>query len=91
MVPSSMIAVAADGKCLTCGAFSLGEFIADYFGGLSVSPRRGDVGATFMGSTHSGASTLRWAMIGDSAKEFLTVPSREGSFGLPTPRRLRSW
>jgi hypothetical protein len=61
MVPSSMIFVAAYGECLTCGGFSLSEtvrpgsfeFIADYFRGLSLSPRRGDSGAAFMGSTHS--------------------------------------
>jgi hypothetical protein len=53
MVPSSVIVIAVDGECLTCGAFSLGEtvhlrnfkFITDYFGGLSYSPRRGDAGA----------------------------------------------
>jgi hypothetical protein len=28
-----------------------------------------------------------WAMIEDSAKEFLTASSWEGSFGLPSPRR----
>jgi hypothetical protein len=48
MVPSSAITVSADGEHLTCGGFSLGEtvhlgsfdFIADYFGGLNLSPRR---------------------------------------------------
>jgi hypothetical protein len=50
---------------LTCGGFSLGvtvrlgnfEFIANYFGGLSLSHRRGDSGTAFMGSTHSQASS----------------------------------
>jgi hypothetical protein len=59
MVPSSSIAVTAD------GGFSLGEpvhlgnfeFIADYFGSLSLSPRRGNESAIFMGSTRSEAST----------------------------------
>jgi hypothetical protein len=95
MVPSSLIAVTADSECLTCGGFSLSEtfhlgnfkFITDYFGGLSLSPWRGDAGAALMGPTHSGASTLWWTKIGDSAEEFLTPPSREGSFGLPSPRR----
>jgi hypothetical protein len=67
MVPSSVITVAADGECLTCGGFFLGEtirlgsfeFIADYFDSLSLSLRRGDSGATFMGSTHSGTPSLR--------------------------------
>jgi hypothetical protein len=65
MVPSSSIVIAADSKSLTCGGFSLGEpvclgnfeFIADSFSGLSLSPRRGDEGAAFVGPTHSGAST----------------------------------
>jgi hypothetical protein len=95
MVPSSVIIVAADGEHLMCGGFSLGEtvrlgnfeFIADYFGGLSLSPRRGDLGAAFMGSTCSRVSTLRRAMIGDSTRELLMKPSREGSFSLPSPRR----
>jgi hypothetical protein len=46
MVPSSVITSAADGECLTCGGFSLGEpihlgnfeFITAYFGGLSLCP-----------------------------------------------------
>jgi hypothetical protein len=95
MVPSFVITVAADGEQLTCGGFSLSEtvrlgnfeFIADYFDGLSLSPRRGDAGTAFMGSTQSGAPTPRWAMIEDSVEEFLMVSSREGSFGHPSPRR----
>jgi hypothetical protein len=50
MASSSVITLFADGERLTCGGFSLGEtvqlgnfeFIVDYFGGLSLSPRRGD-------------------------------------------------
>jgi hypothetical protein len=95
MVPSSTITIIADGECLTCSGLSLGEtvrlgnfeFIPDYFGGLRLSPRRGDEGAAFMGSTHSRASTPRWAMIEDSAKEFPLASSGKGSFGLPSPRR----
>jgi hypothetical protein len=95
MVLSSAIAIAADGESLTCDGFSLGKtvclrnyvFIADYFGGLSLSPRRGDEGATFTGSTHSRASTPWRAMIEDSANKFLMASSGEGSFGLPYPRR----
>jgi hypothetical protein len=95
MVSLSTIIVAADGERLTCSEFSLGEtihlgnfeFTADYFGGLSLTPRRGDACATSMGSTRNGASTLRWAMIEDSTEEFLTTSSGEGSFGLPSPRR----
>jgi hypothetical protein len=94
-VPLSAIAIAADSKRLMCGGFCLGEivclgnfeFIINYFGGLTLSPRRGNTGVTFMGSTHSGASTPRRAMIGDSTDEFLMVPSGEGCFGLLSPRR----
>jgi hypothetical protein len=65
MVPSSAIAIAANDEHLTCGGFSLSdtvhlgnfEFIADYFSGLSLSPRRDDTHTAFIGSTHSGAST----------------------------------
>jgi hypothetical protein len=95
MLPSSVILIAANGKHLACVGFSLGEtvclgnfeFIADYFGDLSLSPKRGNVGASFMGSTGRGASTLQWAMIEDSTEEFLTTSSGEGSFGLPSFRR----
>jgi hypothetical protein len=85
MVPSSSITIAADSEHLTCGRFSLGEpvhlgnieFIADYFGGLSLSPRRSDEGAIFVGSTRIGASTPQQAMIEDSAEEYLTASSEE--------------
>jgi hypothetical protein len=95
MVPSSSIAVAADGEHLTCGGFSLGEsvhlrnfeFIVDYFSGLSLSPRRGDEGPAFVASTHNDASTLQWAMMEDSTEEFLTASNGEGSFSHPSPRR----
>jgi hypothetical protein len=50
MIPSAMITVAADGERLMCGGFFIGEtvrfgnfeLIAEYFGDLSLSPRRGD-------------------------------------------------
>jgi hypothetical protein len=97
MVPSSSITVAVDGECLTCGGFSLSKtihlgnfkFIADYFGGLSLSPRSGDVCAAFMSSTRSRASTPRWAMIEDSIEEFLTASSREGSFAPPLSQKAQ--
>jgi hypothetical protein len=62
MVSSSAIATASNGEHLTCGEFSLGEtihlvnfeFITDDFSGLRLSHRRGDAGATFMGSNHRG-------------------------------------
>jgi hypothetical protein len=95
MVPSSTITVVADGEHLTCGGFSLSEtphlgnfeFITDYLDGLSRSHRRGNTGAAFMGSTHSGAPTPWRAMVEDSAEEFLTASSGEGSFSLPSPGR----
>jgi hypothetical protein len=95
MVPSSTIIVAADGECLTCSGFSLGEtvclrnieFITDYISGLSLSPKMGDKGTIFMGSTRSRASTPWQAMIEDTAMEFFTVSSGERSFVLPSPRR----
>jgi hypothetical protein len=95
MVPSYVITVAADGEHLTCGGLSLSKtvrhgnfmFITDYIDGLSLSPRRGDTGVPFMGSTHRGAPTLQQAIIENSTKEFLMMPSGEGSFSHPSPRR----
>jgi hypothetical protein len=95
MVSSSSIAIPADGEHLAYGGFSVSKpihlgnlvFITDYFGGLSLSSRMGDEGTAFMGSTHSGASTLRQAMIEDSTEEFLMASSGEGSFILPSPGR----
>jgi hypothetical protein len=95
MVPSSALTITIDGTHLTCGGFSLGEivhlgsfeFIADYFGGLSLSPRRSNSGTAFTGSTHSGSLSPWWAMIEDSIEEFHTVSRREGGSGLPSPWR----
>jgi hypothetical protein len=69
------------------GDVRLSWFIADKFDSLRLSPRRGDSGATFMGSTHSRTPSPQWAMIEVSAEEFLTASSEEGGFGLPSPRR----
>jgi hypothetical protein len=89
-----VITVTTDSERLTCGGFSLGEtvhlgsfeFIANYFYGLSLSPRRGDLDAAFMGSTRSGTPSPRHVMIEDSIEEFLTASSSEGGFNLPSPR-----
>jgi hypothetical protein len=94
MVPSSSIIIAADGKCLTSGGFSLGEpvhlgnfeFIADCFGCLSLSPRRSNEDAIFMGSTCSVASTPQQATIEDFAEEYLTASSGEGGVDHLSPR-----
>jgi hypothetical protein len=83
MIPSSSIAIAVDGEHLTCGGFFLGEivhlgnfeFITDHIDGMSLSPKRGDKGAAFMGSTCSGASAPWWALMEDSVGEFLTASS----------------
>jgi hypothetical protein len=60
MVPSSVLAVAANGEPLSCGGFSLGEtihfgslkFITYRFGGLSLSPMGHRSDAIIMGSAH---------------------------------------
>jgi hypothetical protein len=95
MVSSSSIAITADSERLACGEFSLGErvnlgnleFITDYFGSLSLSPRRGNEGAIFVGSTRSKASTPQGALVEDSTEEFLPASSGERSFDHPSPRR----
>jgi hypothetical protein len=59
MVPASVLAVTTDSERLSCDVFSLGkttrfkslEFIADRFGGRSLSPIGDDSGAAVMGST----------------------------------------
>jgi hypothetical protein len=84
MVHTSTLAVTTDVECLTCSGFSLSEtvrfgsleFIADYFGGLSLSPKGSNLGAVFMGTTHSGSPSL-WAMIKDSTVEFYTASGRD--------------
>jgi hypothetical protein len=94
MVASSAFIITANSERLRCGVFSIHEtihlgnfeFIVDYFSGLSLYPRRGNAGASFMGSAHSEASTPRRAMVEDSDEEFLMASSGEGSFGLPSPR-----
>jgi hypothetical protein len=95
MVSSSTLIVVADGERLSCGGFSLDEivcfgsldFIADYFGGLSLSPRRDGSDTTFMGSTHNRSPSPLRAMIGDSTEEFHMALGREGGSGLPSLRR----
>jgi hypothetical protein len=94
MVRSSALAITTDIECLTCNGFSLGEtfcfgsleFMADCFGGLSLSPKGSDPGAIIMGTTHSGSPSLR-AMIEDSTIEFYMTSSREGSSSLPASLR----
>jgi hypothetical protein len=63
------------------------DFIADYFGGPSLSPRRDGLDATFMGSNCSGLPYSPRAMIGDSTKKFLMASGGEGGSGFPSPRR----
>jgi hypothetical protein len=93
MLPSSALAITSDGECLMCSCLSLGkticpgsfEFIANYFRGLSLSPRRGNSRTAFVGSIHSGAPSPQRDMIQDSTEEFLMVSSGEGGTGLPAP------
>jgi hypothetical protein len=95
MVPSSALTVSNDSEHLMCGRFSLGEIvhlgsfevITDYFGGLSLSPRRSESGVTFMGSTCSRTPSPWQATIEDSAEEFHMASSGEDGSGLPSPRR----
>jgi hypothetical protein len=99
---SSVITIAADVERLSCDGFSLSEtvhlgnfeFITVTFSGLSFSPRRGDSGTTFMGSTRSGVPSPWQAMTKDSAEEFLTASSRGRGLYLPftegVARGLRS-
>jgi hypothetical protein len=57
MIPSSALAFSIDGEHLMCSGFSLSktvrlgsfEIITDYFGGLSLSPRRGNSDTAFIG------------------------------------------
>jgi hypothetical protein len=96
MVPSSVLTFSTDGEHLMCGGFSHGEtiylgsieFIVDYFGSLSLSPKRSDSDSTFMGSTHSRPPSPWRATTEDSTKEFHMASSEGVGFGLPSPRRL---
>jgi hypothetical protein len=91
MVHSSAIAVAANSERLTCGGFSLDKtvrlgnfkFITDYFSDLSLFPRRGDAGTAFMGSTHSGTSTQRQAMIGTPPRSSSRCQAGRGASASP--------
>jgi hypothetical protein len=81
MVCSSALAVSTNSKHLIYSGFSLSEticlaifvFIADYFDGLSLSPRRSYSGTALMCSTHSRPSSPGWAMIENSTEEFHMV------------------
>jgi hypothetical protein len=73
MVHSSTLDITNDKEHVMCGGFSLSEtihfgsleFVIGGFGVLILSPRGGgDLGAIFMGTTHSGSPSLQ-AMIED--------------------------
>jgi hypothetical protein len=89
-----MLTVATNDKCPTCNGFSLGkticfrslEFIADCFGGLSLSPKWSDLDVVFMGTTRSG-SQLLWSINVDSTEEFYMNSRDEGSSDLPASKR----
>jgi hypothetical protein len=66
MVPASVLTIAAGGECLLCGGFSRGktirfeslEFIADHFGGMSLSPMWDGSNAVVMDSARGGPLPL---------------------------------
>jgi hypothetical protein len=99
MVHSSTLTITADDEHLTRGCFSLDktvrfgnlEFIADYFGSLSLSPKGNNSGTIFVGTTRNRSPSL-CTILEDSADEFYTTSSKEGSFILPvtTAPRLGS-
>jgi hypothetical protein len=91
---SSALAVTANGECLSGGGFSLGEtihfgsieFITDFFGNLSLPPRRDISDAAVMGSIHSGPPSPLRAMIGNYTEEFHTaLDGKEGGGGINVP------
>jgi hypothetical protein len=94
MVPASVLIVTTSGERLLCDGFTLGEticfgsleFIADYFSGLSLSPRRDGSDAVVVGSSRSEPPSRLRAMIGDSLEEFHTASDGEGGVDLPSPR-----
>jgi hypothetical protein len=95
MVPSSALVVAADGERLSCDIFSLGdtirfgsiEFIADRFGGLSLSCMGDGLDAAVMGITDGRPPSPLQANVGDYTKEFHTALDGGRRVDLPSPRR----
>jgi hypothetical protein len=95
MVPSSVLAVAADDERLSCNVFSLSEtihfgslkFDADHFSGLSLSPMGDGSDAAVMGSTQGKPPSPLRAMTGDSTEEFHMTSNREGRIDVPSPIR----
>jgi hypothetical protein len=93
MVPASVLIVTTSGERLLCDGFTLGEticfgsleFIADYFSGLSLSPRRDGSDAVVVGSSRSEPPSRLRAMIGDSLEEFHTTSDGEGGGGSTSP------
>jgi hypothetical protein len=110
IVHSTALTISTDGEHLMCGGFTLGKivcfaslgFIIDCFSGMSLSPKRNDLGTSFMGSTHSGPPSPLWAMIEDSTEEFykawrgeegsdLPYCRRHGTGALPAPVATTPW
>jgi hypothetical protein len=94
MVHSSTLTVTTDGEHLTCAGFSLGEtirfgrleFIANYFGNLSLSLMGNESGVIFVGMARSGSPPL-CSILEDSINEFYIASSREGNFDFPVSWR----
>jgi hypothetical protein len=95
MVPSSVLVIAADGERLSCGGFSLDEtigfgslvFIADYFGGLSLSSLGDVLGAIVMDYAYGRPQSPPRTMMRDSAEEFPIASNGEGRIGFLSPKR----
>jgi hypothetical protein len=78
------------GECSPGDGFPLGkttrfeslEFVADRFGGLSLSLLRGSSGAVIMGPACGGPPLLQWTITGSTIEGFPTTPGEEGRTGL---------
>jgi hypothetical protein len=93
MVPSLKLAVITDGEHLTDVGFTHGktihfgspEFIADYFGKLSLSDEGKVPDVVFMEMTHNGSPSLH-TILEESANEGDTTSSGGGSSGFSISR-----
>jgi hypothetical protein len=93
MVPSSALAIAADGERLSCGGFSLGEtirfesleFITNRFDGLSPPPHGGWLRRHRQGLNPRWATILAAGPNRDSTEEFHMALDGEGRINLPSP------
>jgi hypothetical protein len=95
MVPLSALTIATDDERLSCGGFSLGkmihfgslEFIADRFGGLSLSCTWESSDAIAMDSTHGGPPSPQQAMTRHPIEGSSMASNEEGRINFPPPKR----